>query len=65
MGILHIAPKGVSQAAWTAMLRDKADHLEDEIRELRDRRQYADKRERDEIDGEIAKTEEILCRMHC
>jgi cell division protein FtsB len=65
MGIRHVAPKGIQQAAWTAMLKRKADHLEEEIRELKDRRQYAEKRERAEIDEEIEKTEAILCGMHC
>lgn len=47
------------------MRKSKADQLEDEIRGLKDRRQYADRRERDEIDDEIARNEEVLCGMHC
>lgn len=65
MGIKHVAPKGIQQAAWDAVLKAKADHLEDEIRDLKDRRQYAEKRERAEIDEEIEKNEAILCGMHC
>lgn len=65
MTIRHVAPKGVPQAKWDSMLRNKANELEEHIRELKSQRAYADHREREEIDADIEKTEAILCQMHC
>jgi cell division protein FtsB len=63
--ISHRAPDGYTKRQWMAHLANKADELEEHIRELKSQRAYADKREREEIDADIEKTEAILCGMHC
>jgi len=63
--ISHKAPAGYTQRQWMAHLANKADELEEHIRELKSHRAYADRSERAEIDADIEKTEAILCQMHC
>jgi len=61
--VIHIAPEGVSQARWNAYLRQKADLIEEDIRDLLDERRYAHKAERDDIDERIARNEALLSQM--
>ena len=61
----HIAPEGISQATWNAHMRQKADMLEEDIRDLREQRRYADERDRDDIDDQIARNEQLLSEMCC